>query len=105
MTLPGLPQASKNTRRLVRELAAKAHERELAVALGHLHDAFDGWRNGRMGAFELNERIRRFNNGPSRDLYNTYSEVDPAMLVAHAFVRHQASCMRRGSCSNASFIL
>jgi hypothetical protein len=37
-----------------------------------------------MSALDLSDRIHKFHNGPSRDLYSLYTGADPAMIVARA---------------------
>ncbi|MGD0093339.1 MAG: hypothetical protein ABSE73_25770 [Planctomycetota bacterium] len=77
----------KRIKRQVRELADKAYERELRAHLEKLASAFDEWRAGSLGTWELTDRIHRFHDGPNRELFNKYSIGGNAhMYVAHAFV-------------------
>ena len=64
---------TKRQRRELHELRELAWERELSAALEDLQKDFGSLRNGDISAFELNDRIHRFHNGRSRDLFNTYS--------------------------------
>lgn len=64
---------TKRQRRELRELQQLAWERELSAALEELQIDFCSWRKGDISPFELNDRIHRFHNGRSRELFNTYS--------------------------------
>jgi hypothetical protein len=65
-----LPKAA---RRVIRELAGLAYERELAAELAQLRVEFDAWAAGERNAFELEKVIHRFHDGVARELYNRYS--------------------------------
>ena len=69
--MPG--EYSKDVKRRIRELAAVAHERKPAVALGELEGDFARWRQGSIDAFEVSDRIHRFHDGVSRELWKQYS--------------------------------
>lgn len=64
---------TKKQRRELRKLQGLAWERELSAVLEDLEGDFRSWRKGRISPFELNDRIHRFHNGRSRELFNTYS--------------------------------
>ena len=66
-------RCTKRQRRELRELQGLAWERELGAALENLQEDFRSWRKGDISPFELNDRIHRFHNGRSRDLFNTYA--------------------------------
>ncbi|HYT95102.1 MAG TPA: hypothetical protein VEL76_40670, partial [Gemmataceae bacterium] len=76
----------KAVKRQLRELAAIAHERELRTYLERLEMDFAQWRAGRIDTWELSDRIHRFHQGPSRDLFVQYTGNWPDMVVAHALV-------------------
>ena len=78
---------SKSLRRNIRDLAAVAHNRELGAELRRLDDLFSQWRNGQLGAHELNEAIHHFHDGPSRHLWKIYTDSDPSLAVASAIAR------------------
>jgi len=78
---------AKKRRRQFRELAGLAYRRELEEALGQLEASFKAWRSGEIGPFELSDRIHKFHNGPSRELWSTYESLDAEMSVPLAFVR------------------
>jgi hypothetical protein len=77
----------KLKRRSVRELAALAHERELARELGAVELEFSRWRRGEIDAHELREIIHAFHNGPSRRLYSLYNGDLLEMVVGAAIAR------------------
>jgi hypothetical protein len=62
----------KIQRQRIRELAALAHERELAVELGALEEDFCRWRRGEITVHDLCDRIHGFHNGPARRLHSLY---------------------------------
>ncbi|MEP7012425.1 MAG: hypothetical protein ABJC13_19055 [Acidobacteriota bacterium] len=74
---------TKANRKKLRELAAVAHERELSAELGKVEQEFARWRRGEIDPFELNDRIHRFHDGTSRDLYATRG-LRPHQAVARA---------------------
>jgi predicted GNAT superfamily acetyltransferase len=79
------PIGRKKRRKIFRELAAKAYERELDRALSDLESRFVAWREGQVDAFELNEEIHKHHNGISRVLWSRY-QLDPEILVPRLVV-------------------
>ena len=77
---------SQSVKRSLRQLAAIAHEREVAVHLTRLAESFEQWKAGTLETWELTDRIHRFHDGPSRELFNTYNSRRPDVAVAHALV-------------------
>ena len=75
---------SKANKRKLRELAGVAYERELGAELSKLESEFARWRRGEIDPFELSERIHRFHDGISRDLYVLYGRLSPSHSVARA---------------------
>jgi hypothetical protein len=63
---------TKRQRKVLRELAGKAHEREIRRHLEKLHAAFERWRSGEMETWDLSDAIHRFHQGPNRELFNRY---------------------------------
>lgn len=78
---------SKKQRRELRNLQGLAWERELGNALGELREDFRVWENGEISPFELNDRIHRFHNGRSRELFNTYGGSLYSFWIAHVIAR------------------
>lgn len=64
---------SKKQRREMRELQGLTWERELEEALQLLRSDFDAWERGEISAFDLSDRIHKFHNGRSRELFNAHS--------------------------------
>jgi hypothetical protein len=64
---------TKKQRRELRDLQGLAWERELTGALEELLKDFQTWKKGEISPFELNDRIHRFHNGRSRELFNAYA--------------------------------
>jgi hypothetical protein len=78
--------SSKRMKRLVREWAAIAHDRDLRKALGELREQFDRWDRGEIDSFELNELVHRFHEGTAREIWKKYatSHLEPAVASAMA---------------------
>ena len=68
-------------------LMALARERELAGELGKLENCFGDWRAGRLGTFELNDRIHVYHDGVSRELWVRYVRGKPHQSVAYAVAK------------------
>ena len=77
---------SKKIKKLIREFAAEAHERELHRELTALDRRFSEWRAGRLGSGELSVEIHQYETGPSRELFKRYNGALPDMMVAYAIV-------------------
>lgn len=75
---------AKTNKRKLRELAGVAYKRELGAALSKLEEEFARWRSGEIDPFELSDRIHRFHEGESRDLYAIYNRLPPSNSVARA---------------------
>lgn len=80
-------ELTKAQRKRLLQLAAIAHERDLAVELARLEAAFQRWRAQELDAFELSDLIHRFHQGPSRDLFSKYDRANMDFAVAHAIHR------------------
>jgi hypothetical protein len=76
----------KHIKRLVREWAAVAHDRDLRSALADLRGQFDRLERGEIDAFELNHHIHQFHDGISRDIWKRYAtnHLEPAVAAAVA---------------------
>lgn len=77
----------KEQRRELRRLAGLAYERELGGALAALEGQFREWRAGKLDVHELSDAIHHFHNGVARDLYVTYTRLEPRVAVAQAVAR------------------
>jgi len=74
----------KKVKKLIREFAAEAHERELRRELAKLDRRFAEWRDGRLGSGELSDEIHQYETGASRELFKRYNGDLPDMMVAYA---------------------
>ena len=74
----------KRIKRLVREWAGVAHERDLHNALSELGAQFDRWARREIDSFELNDTIHRFHQVTSRNIWKRYetSHLEPAVAAA-----------------------
>ena len=78
------PRFTKRERAQLRHFAGVAWEAELESELEKLFEDFLKWADDGMGAFELSERIHKFHNGISRELYGRYAALDPEITVPRA---------------------
>jgi hypothetical protein len=76
----------KNIKRLLREFAAEAYEKELWRELARLDKSFSEWREGIINSGELSYHIHQYETGPSRELFNKYNEGENDFNVAYAIV-------------------
>jgi hypothetical protein len=81
-----MQEAPKRIRRQVREWAGIAHDRDLRKALGELRAEFDRWESGEIDSFELNERVHRFHQDTSREIWKRYATTHLEPAVASAVV-------------------
>jgi len=81
-----MQEVSKRIKRQVREWATIAHDRDLRQALGELRAQFDLWERGEIDSFELNERVHRFHEDTSREIWKRYAttRLEPAVASAVA---------------------
>ena len=77
---------TKADKKKVRQLAGIAWERELRDELRGIAAAINEMENGSLSTFDVNDRIHKFHNGASRDLYRQYSESLPWLGVCLAFI-------------------
>ena len=80
-------------KRLVREWAAIAHDRELGHALRELRTQFDRWQRGEIAAAHLNDLIHQFHQGASREIWKKYAtnHLEPTIgsAVAAGILRRE----------------
>jgi len=76
----------KRIKRLLRETATAAHERELHRELTKLDQPFTEWRSGALSSAELSHRVHQYETGPSRELFNRYNSGQANLNVAYAIV-------------------
>lgn len=80
-------EPSKRINRLLRELTGRAYQEALSRELSRLQESFHAWQAGKLSAFDLNEEIHRFHQGPSRELYVHYTSRLYELVVARAVVQ------------------
>jgi hypothetical protein len=78
------PKLTKRERAQLRQLAGLAWEAELESELEELFEDFLKWADDGMDAFNLSEKIHKFHNGISRELYGRYTGLDPEITVPRA---------------------
>jgi len=86
-TVADMDSPEKAQRKELRRLAALAYERELSSALAALEAQFHEWHAGKLDVHELSDAIHQFHNGVARDLYVTYTRLEPRVAVAQAVGR------------------
>lgn len=81
-----MEETPKRLKRLIREWASIAHDRELVKALRDLRVHFDRWQRAEITAVELNDLIHQFHDGASRDIWKKYAtnHLEPALGFAVA---------------------
>jgi hypothetical protein len=81
-----MEESPKRIKRQVREWAGIAHDRDLRKALGELRTEFARWEDGEIDSFELNERVHRFHENTSREIWKRYAttHLEPAIASAVA---------------------
>ena len=88
-----MPDPPKALKRLVREWAAIAHDRELGGALLELRAQFERWQRGEIAAADLNYLIHQFHQGASREIWKRYAtnRLEPAIgsAVAAGILRRE----------------
>ena len=79
-------EVPKRIKRLVREWAGVAHDRDLRDALSELRARFDRWDRGEIDSFELNNLIHRFHQDTARQIWKRYAttHMEPAVASAVA---------------------
>ena len=77
---------SKRIKRLLRELAAEAYEKELSRELVKLEKSFEEWQDGKINSGELSHRVHQYETGVSRELFKKYNEDKFDFNVAYAIV-------------------
>src|SRR6266566_884905 len=81
-----MQEVPKQIKRLVREWAGIAHDRDLRKALSELRLQFDRWDRGEIDSFELNDLVHRFHEDRAREIWRRYAttHLEPAVASAVA---------------------
>ncbi|MFN8482572.1 MAG: hypothetical protein U0768_05960 [Anaerolineae bacterium] len=74
----------KPIKKLIRQYAEVAYERELRAELDRLAQGFAEWQAGQISSWDLSDRIHKYETGPSRELYKRYSDGSADANVAWA---------------------
>ena len=79
-------EAPRHIKRLLREWAGIAHDRDLRKALNELRVQFDRWDRGEIDSFELNDLVHRFHEDTARTIWRRYAttHLEPAVASAVA---------------------
>jgi hypothetical protein len=76
----------KRIKRLLREFAAEAYEKELSRELARLDESFTEWRDGKINSGKLSHRIHQYETGVSQELFKKYNIGKNDFNVAYAIV-------------------
>ena len=79
-----MQEVPKRIKRLVRDWAGIAHDRELRKVLNELRVQFDRWERDEITALELNDRVHRFHEDTSREIWKRYATTHLEPTVASA---------------------
>src|SRR5437879_3633646 len=81
-----MAEPTKRFKKLLREYHSRAYREELRRALNGLAGDFEIWKAGEISSDELNDRIHRFHNGTSRDIFKSYNSrlIEPTVARAIA---------------------
>lgn len=75
---------TKSERKLIRQLASTAWERQLREELKKIGGVLSEMESGHLSPFDADAAVHAFHNGVSRELYNRYSDSDPWFAVCRA---------------------
>ena len=67
------PKAEK---RKIRELCGLLYEKELSLAIFKLAYEFEKWKAGKISVWEVSEKIHKFHQGSSRNLFVCYDFIN-----------------------------
>jgi hypothetical protein len=81
-----MPELKGRLKRLLREYYWRAHDEELRRALAGLASDFEAWKAGGISGRELSDRIHKFHDGVSREIFNRYDGKMLEFTVARAIV-------------------
>lgn len=71
----------------LRNLADRAHIREIEEHLRVLGSMFDDWKDQQIKTGDLHNAVHDFYRGPSSRLLSIYSTIQPILLVGRALAR------------------
>ncbi|HVH28561.1 MAG TPA: hypothetical protein VM818_17475 [Vicinamibacterales bacterium] len=79
-----MQEVPKRIKRLVREWAGIAHDRDLRKALGELRSQFGRWDRGEIDSVELNNLVHQFHQDTAREIWKRYATRHLEQAVASA---------------------
>ena len=82
-----MQEIPKRMKRLIREWAGVAHERDLRDALNELRAQFDRWERGEIDSFESNDLVHKHHDGASREIWKRYARTHLSPAVAAGVLR------------------
>ena len=82
-----MAEFSKSEKKRLRELAALAHERDVAKSLSKIASKVEEWKNGKITALDMNEALHEYDRGESREVWSRYDSNQYDIQVASAIVR------------------
>jgi hypothetical protein len=77
-----MPEFSKAERRTLRELAGRVYEADARLVLSELEREFSRWRANEIESSELLEKIHKFHQEQSRELWSRYQSLREPEIVA-----------------------
>jgi len=83
-TLGDLEDSLWAMRKLIQKFAALAYEREISRELTGLYTEFERWQAGEITAADLSERVHRFHQEPSRQVWSRYHTGSIELGLARA---------------------
>jgi len=83
-----MKEMTKSQRRHLNELAGRAYECELSLAIDSVHQEIQKWKNKEMSRWEVDQKIHSYHDDEARSLYKTYVMLnDPRVAVAQAIAK------------------
>ena len=79
-------ELKKGLKRVLLDYYWRAHDEELRRALAVLASSFDDWKQGQLSNEDLADRIHKFHNGVSREIYKRYDGKMLEFTVTRAIV-------------------
>ena len=79
-----MAEPTKRLKKLLREYHSRARTEELRRALNGLAGDFEAWKSGEIDSDELSDRIHRFHDGTSREIFKSYNlgRLEPVLARA-----------------------
>jgi len=79
---------TKNDRKEIRDLIARAYTKEISQHLNYLAGKFKEWQEQSIDCWELCDLIHGFHNGASRELFSLYHQTSfDSVLIQRALLQ------------------